>query len=100
LSLVLEDVKQERFADALKLIGLLPEESHEDTDALLLRAVLLTNLGRLSESEEVCLRLLALDEQNAGAHYLMALCSEHGGVIEVKGKGEMSTWFLNNGSLN
>ena len=79
LSLVLEDVKQERFADALKLIGLLPEESHEDTDALLLRAVLLTNLGRLSESEEVCLRLLALDEQNAGAHYLMALCSEHGG---------------------
>ena len=25
---------------------------------------------------------------------------EHRGVIEVKGKGEMSTWFLNNGSLN
>ena len=25
---------------------------------------------------------------------------EHGGVIEVKGKGEMSTWFLNNAVLN
>ena len=38
-----------------------------------------TNHGRLSESEEVCRRLLALDEQNAGAHYLMALCHEHEG---------------------
>ena len=79
LSLVLEAVRQERFADALELMGSLPVESHEDPDALLLRAVLLTNHGRLNESEEVCLRLLALDELNAGAHYLMALCSEHDG---------------------
>ena len=79
LSLVLEAVRQERFADALALIGALPADSHEDPDALLLRAVLLTNHGRLKESEEVCRRLLALDELNAGAHYLMALCSEHAG---------------------
>ena len=25
---------------------------------------------------------------------------EHRGVIEVKGKGEMSTWFLNNATIN
>ena len=79
LSLVLEAVRQERFADALALIGSLPADSHEDPDALLLRAVLLTNHGRLSESEEVCRCLLALDELNAGAHYLMALCREHAG---------------------
>ena len=79
LSLVLEAVRQERFADALELIGSLPADSQEDPDALLLRAVLLTNHGRLKESEEVCRRLLALDELNAGAHYLMALCSEHAG---------------------
>jgi chemotaxis protein methyltransferase CheR len=79
LGLVLEAVKQERFADALELFGYLPPDSHEDPDALLLRAVLLTNHGSLDESEEVCRRLLALDELNAGAHYLMALCSEHGG---------------------
>ena len=79
LSLVLEAVRQERFADALELIGSLPADSHEDPDALLLRAVLLTNHGRIKESEEVCRRLLALDELNAGAHYLMALCSEHDG---------------------
>ncbi len=79
LSLVLEAVRQERFADALELIGSLPADSHEDPDALLLRAVLLTNHGRLNESAEVCRRLLALDELNAGAHYLMALCREHDG---------------------
>ena len=79
LSLVLEAVRQERFADALELIGSLPADSNEDPDALLLRAVLLTNHGRLSESEEVCRRLLDLDELNAGARYLMALCREHDG---------------------
>ena len=79
LSLVLEAVRQERFADALELIGSLPADSHEDPDALLLRAVLLTNHGRVNESEEVCRRLLALDELNAGAHYLMGLCREHEG---------------------
>jgi len=79
LSLVLEAVRQERFADALALIGSLPADSQEDPDALLLRAVLLTNHGRVKESEEVCRRLLALDELNAGAHYLMALCHEHDG---------------------
>ena len=79
LSLVMEAVRQERFAAALELIGSLPADSHADPDALLLRAVLLTNHGRLKESEEVCRRLLAVDELNAGAHYLLALCCEHDG---------------------
>ncbi|HEU4682511.1 MAG TPA: CheR family methyltransferase [Gemmatimonadales bacterium] len=79
LGLVLEAMRQERFADALALICSLPPDSHQDLDALLLRAVLLTNNGRLDESKEVCSRLLALDELNAGAHYLMALCREHAG---------------------
>lgn len=79
LGLVLEAVRRERFSDALELIRLLPPDSREDPDALLLRAVLLTNHGRLDESEEVCSRLLALDELSAGAHYVMALCREHAG---------------------
>lgn len=79
LGLVLEAMRQERFADALAIICSLPADSHQDLDALLLRAVLLTNTGRLEESEEVCHRLLALDEFHAGAHYLMALCREHAG---------------------
>ena len=79
LWLVLEAVRQERFTDALELIVSLPPDSNKDPDTLLLRAVMLTNCGRLDESEEVCRRLLALDELNAGAHYVMALCREHAG---------------------
>jgi chemotaxis protein methyltransferase CheR len=81
LGLVLEAVRQERFSDALEIICSLPPDSQEDPDALLLRAVLLTNNGRLDESEDVCTRLLALDELNAGAHYLIALCREHAGDV-------------------
>jgi chemotaxis protein methyltransferase CheR len=74
---VVEAVKEERFSDALDLITALPPGADDDPDALLLRAVLLTNNGKLVESEAVCKRLLALDGLNAGAHYVMALCREH-----------------------
>jgi chemotaxis protein methyltransferase CheR len=79
LGLVLEAMRQERFAEALTLLSALPPESQLDVDALLLRAVLLTNTGALHESEQVCRNLLALDELSAGAHYLMALCRERAG---------------------
>ncbi len=77
LGLVLEAMRQERFSDALALLSALPPDSRVEPDALLLRAVLLTNSGDLKEAEAVCVRLLALDELNAGAHYVMALCREH-----------------------
>ena len=70
-------MRRERFADALELLSALPPESHAEPDALLLRAVLLANSGKLEEAETSCGRLLALDELNAGAHYVMALCREH-----------------------
>jgi chemotaxis protein methyltransferase CheR len=41
--------------------------------------VLLTNRGELPEAQRVCQQVLELDELNAGAHYLMALCREHAG---------------------
>ena len=81
LRLVLDAMRLERFSAALQLIRELPPDSDGDPDALLLRAVLLTNNGMLDESEEVCRRLLAVDEFNAGAHYLMALCREHAGDL-------------------
>ncbi|OGQ26681.1 MAG: hypothetical protein A2138_13305 [Deltaproteobacteria bacterium RBG_16_71_12] len=79
LGLALEAMRQERFADALALLSASPPESEGEPDALLLRAALLTNAGDLGEAEHTCRRLLALDELNAGAHYLMALCREHAG---------------------
>lgn len=97
LSLVLEAVRQERFADALELIGSLPADSNVDPDALLLRAVLLTNHGRVKESEEVCCRLLALDELNAGAHYLMSLCSEHDGDSNIAIEHGLTAIYLDPG---
>lgn len=82
LSVVLEAMRQERYSDALKLLGALPPDADDEPDALLLRAVLLTNNGELGEAEKACARLLALEELNSGAHYVMALCREHAGDIK------------------
>ena len=46
---------------------------------LLLAAALLTHSGQLAEAEHACAQLLAIDELNAGAHYLLALCREGAG---------------------
>lgn len=74
-----ELLKQERFSEVIETLQALPPESDADPDVLLLRAVVLTNGGQIGEAEQVCLQILALDEMNAGAHYLRALCHEHGG---------------------
>jgi chemotaxis protein methyltransferase CheR len=73
---VLDMMQNERFVDALELLGTL---SPSDPETQLLRAVLLTNSGRHREAEQACAELLARDELNAGAHYLLALCREHAG---------------------
>ncbi len=72
-------LRQERFADATSLLEGLPEASQVDPDTQLLRAVLLTNTGRLVAAELVCEQILARDELNAEAHYLQALCRDHVG---------------------
>jgi chemotaxis protein methyltransferase CheR len=77
LTPVLELVARERYADALVALGALPDADRTDPDALLLRAVLLTNHGRIEEAETICGALLDEDELNAGAHYVTALCREH-----------------------
>jgi chemotaxis protein methyltransferase CheR len=76
LDRAVELLRKERFAEALALVGALPPESAGDPDVLLLRAVLLTQGGNLAEAARVCADLLALDEMNAGAHYLLAICRE------------------------
>lgn len=72
-------LRREKFSEAMELLRALPPESNTDPDAQLLIGVLLTNSGNLSEAEKVCRHVLNLDELNAGAHYLMALCREHAG---------------------
>jgi chemotaxis protein methyltransferase CheR len=79
IGLVLELLKEERFTDALGLVETLPPDAVNDPEVLLLRAVLLTHSGRLADAERACERLLSLDQLNAGAHYLLALCREGAG---------------------
>jgi chemotaxis protein methyltransferase CheR len=78
-SALLQMMREERFAEALGVLRSLPASSQTDPEALLLRAVLLTNAGNLGEAENACKQLLAIDELSAGAHYLTALCREHAG---------------------
>jgi chemotaxis protein methyltransferase CheR len=78
-AVAIELLRREKFSEAMDLLRALPSESNTDPDAQLLIAVLLTNGGDLPEAERVCRHVLNLDELNAGAHYLMALCREHAG---------------------
>jgi chemotaxis protein methyltransferase CheR len=75
----LELFQQERYAEALGLVQALPCASADDPDVLLLHAVLLAHSGQLRSAEDTCHRLLAFDELNAGAHYVLALCREGAG---------------------
>jgi chemotaxis protein methyltransferase CheR len=79
LGQALDLFRQERFADALGLVRTLPAEAARDPDVLLLHAVLLAHSGQFASAEEACHRLLAIDELNAGAHYVLALCREGAG---------------------
>ena len=79
LGKALELLKRERFDDALDVVQAYPPESAVDPEVLLLRAALLTHGGRFAIAEDTCRRLLEVDELNAGAHYLLALCREGGG---------------------
>jgi chemotaxis protein methyltransferase CheR len=75
LSPALDLLHREQFSEALDRVRALPADATRDPEAMLLEAVLIASGGRFAEAEEVCQRLLALDELNAGAHYVLALCS-------------------------
>ena len=81
LGAALELLKAERFAEALAQLP-----AGNDPEALLLKAVLLTQAGQLEPAERTCAELLAIDELSAGAHYLLALCRE--GACDAEGAAE------------
>jgi chemotaxis protein methyltransferase CheR len=79
---ILQLLAEDKFQEAL---ALLPEDASgraDDKDALLVRAILLMNTRRMAEAQQICQLLLAKDEMNAGAHYLMAMCFEQGGDLK------------------
>jgi len=95
MGVALELLRQERFSDALAVLDRLPADSPSNPDALLLRAVLLTNGGRLADAEALCRRILTQDEMNAGAHFLMALCREHAGAPKEAMAHDQTAAYLN-----
>jgi chemotaxis protein methyltransferase CheR len=79
LARALDLVRRERYADALRAIPPADGGPRADPDVLLLRAALLAITGAAPEAEGACREILARDELNAEAHYVMALCREHAG---------------------
>lgn len=91
---VVEMMRSERFAEALALIKGLPAEVAGQPQFLLLQAVLLAHDGRRGESAKVCEELLHIEELNAGAHYLMALCHEDAGDRRSAAKHDQLAVYL------
>ncbi len=75
LSVAMDLVRRERFADAVAVVHALPTAG-VDRDALLLRSILQVQTSDLAAAERTCAELLGVDEMNAGAHYVIALCRE------------------------
>ena len=69
----------DRYTEALDRLRALPQST--DPDVLLLEAMLLAHANRITEANSACQRLLKLDEFNAGAHYILALCREAAGDL-------------------
>lgn len=94
LALALNLLRRERFADALQLVRAFPPESARDPDVLLLSSVLLSHNAELDAAEETCHRLLAMDELNAGAHYVLALCREGKGDVRAAAEHDQVAVYL------
>ncbi len=60
----------------------------------LLCAAVLTNGGRVREAEQLCRTVLANDELNAEAHYLLALCREHSGEVAAAMEQDQMAIYL------
>jgi chemotaxis protein methyltransferase CheR len=87
-------LRKEHFADALENLRGRPQESEHDPDALLMEAALLVQSGQLVAAESACQRLIVIDELNAGAHYLLALCREHAGDRDGAGEYDRVAAYL------
>ena len=94
LSLALELLAHEKFAEALDVLHRLPPTLARDADAILLRAALLTHSGGLEAAELACAELLAIDGLNAGAHYLRALCRERKGDSRAAVESAQTATYL------
>ncbi len=90
-------LQHERFSEALALLHGTADADSADPATLLLRAALLTHQGELGLAEACCKKLLELDELNAGAHYLLALCCERREELAVAAEHDRTAVYLDAG---
>ena len=88
-------LRRERFAEALACVRRQqPSERDANPDKLLLEATLLAHASRIEAAEDVCRRLLSIDELNAGAHYVLALCREQAGDRDAAAEHDRVAIYL------
>jgi len=97
LARVLEVIRQERFPEALALLHALEPDAQALPHALLVRAVLLSQLGKVEEGRATCARLLAENASHAGAHHVLALCCEQAGQASEAAEHERTACGLDPG---
>ena len=90
-------VADEQFAEALALLESGPRAAREAEGMRLLRARMLTNLGRHAEAADECRLLLAVDDLNVGAHYLLGLCREQAGELAEAAEQMRTASYLDPG---
>jgi chemotaxis protein methyltransferase CheR len=76
---ILRFVREERFAEALTKLRDQSKAAGQSAEILLLETALLVHSGQIADADASAARLLSIDRDNAGAHYLLALCREHTG---------------------
>lgn len=94
LRLALDLLAQERFSEALDLLHAIPPEAGHDPDVLLLHALLLAHGGQFAAAEQTCHQLLAGNELNSGAHYVLALCREGAGDARAAADHDQMAAYL------
>jgi chemotaxis protein methyltransferase CheR len=83
---------EERFDDALRAVE--REHSQFDPDALLLRAVILTSMGRFGDAARDCEAVLRADPLSAGAHYLLAVHARHANDVGLARQHDEAAIYL------
>jgi chemotaxis protein methyltransferase CheR len=89
-----EPMPLEPACDAVEQSMARRPDGADEIGPLLRRATLLTNRGQTREAEALCRDVLARDELNAGAHYLLALCCEHEGQGDAAADHDRYALFL------
>ena len=78
-ALILRFLREERFVEALSRVRHQSKSAGPNAELLLLEAALLLHSGQIAAADVAAAQLLSIDPDNAGAHYLLALCREHTG---------------------